>query len=158
MSRAIADRWLGIAHERFSAAGFRIGAARAKVLDVVARDAQCLVGAQDIVAALRSEGGIGSQASVYRVFDKAYRLGLLRRELDESGAVRYEISLPEFHHHHLVDETSGETIPFHDDELEAAIVAAAARLGVRMTGHEVRIRGMVGGLGPTTDQLPAVGP
>lgn len=141
--RGAADRWLAIAHERFGAEGLRIGAARACVLDVIARDAQCLVGAQEIVAAIRRDGGTGSQASVYRVFDDAYRLGLLRRELDDSGGVRYEIVLPESHHHHLVDDASGQTTPFHDDELDAAIVAAAHRLGVRMTGHEVRIRGVI---------------
>jgi Fe2+ or Zn2+ uptake regulation protein len=140
--RAIAERWLALAHERFAADGLRIGAARARVLDVVARDAQCLVGAQDIVAALRRDGGAGSQASVYRVVEDAYRLGLLRRDLDESGGVRYEIVLPEAHHHHFIDEASGTTTPFNDHDLEVALAAVAERLGVRMTGHEVRIRGI----------------
>ena len=83
--RAAADRWLDRAHERFAAEGLRIGAARARALDVIARDATCLVSVLDLVSAVRNQGGAGSQASVYRVVEQAHRLGLLRRELGADG-------------------------------------------------------------------------
>ena len=140
--RAASDRWLDRAHDRFAAEGLRIGAARARALDVIARDATCLVTVQELVRALRRDGGAGSQASVYRVVEQAHRLGLLRRELGPDGAVRYEIVIPGEHHHHLVDDASGETVPFVDDDLERALEEAARRLGVRMTSHDVRIRGV----------------
>ena len=140
--RAVADRWLDRAHERFAAEGLRIGAARARALDVIARDATCLVSVLDLVSAVRNQGGAGSQASVYRVVEQAHRLGLLRRELGADGVVRYEIVLPDLHHHHLVDDTTGTTVPFVDDDLERALAQAARRLGVHMTSHEVRIHGV----------------
>ncbi|MBM3634407.1 MAG: transcriptional repressor [Actinobacteria bacterium] len=140
--RAAPDRWLDRATDRFAAEGLRIGAARARALEVIARDATCLVTVQDLVRALRQDGGAGSQASVYRAVEHAHRLGLLRRELGADGAVRYEIVLPDEHHHHLVDDDSGEIVPFIDDDLEQALDQAARRLGVRMTSHEVRIRGV----------------
>ena len=119
-----------------------MGAARATALGVIARDAICPVCVQDLVRAVRRQGGAGSQASVYRVVEQAHRLGLLRRELGPDGAVRYEIVIPGEHHHHLVDDASGETVPFVDDDLERALEEAARRLGVRMTSHDVRIRGV----------------
>ncbi|MBM3665631.1 MAG: transcriptional repressor [Actinobacteria bacterium] len=141
-ARGMSDRWLDFAYKRFEAQGLRIGPARARTLDVIARDAICLVCVQDLVRAVRQQGSAGSQASVYRVVEHAHRMGLLRRELGPDGAVRYEIALPDEHHHHLVDDDSGETVPFVDDDLERALEQAARRLGVRMTAHEVRIHGV----------------
>jgi hypothetical protein len=48
----------------------------------------------------------------------------------------YEIADPEGHHHHLIDEVTGVVEPFEDPALERAIVAAARRAGIEMTGHE----------------------
>ena len=107
----------------------------------LAAHGQCLIGAQEVVDLLRSEGGSGSQASVYRVLDELHGMGLLHRHAAPNGTARYEIALPGTHHHHLVDAASGDVVPFHDAELEAAIAGAARRLGVEMTAHEVVITG-----------------
>jgi Fur family ferric uptake transcriptional regulator len=118
----------------------RSGAARTAVIELLAREGQCLLSAQDILDRLRSQGG-GSAASVYRVIDELFGLGLLHRLDGRDGVARYEIADPDRHHHHFVDEQTGEVEAFSDEALEQAIDAVAGRLGVRLSGHDVVLRG-----------------
>ncbi len=141
MDAQLRDRWLATAHERLAAAGLRTGAARERVMECLARDAQCLVSVQELMDRLRRDGGGGSQASLYRILDELHGLGLLHRHVLPDGTSRYELALPGTRHHHFVDEASGRVEPFTDPDLERAIATAARRLGLRMTGHEVVITG-----------------
>ena len=140
MDQLLRDRWLAQADETLSTAGRRSGAARTAVVELLAREGQCLLSAQEIIDRLR-EGGTGSPASVYRTLDELFELGLLHRLDGRDGIARYEIADPHRHHHHLVDEASGEVRPFTDDALERTIEAVAKRLGVQLTGHDVILRG-----------------
>jgi Fur family ferric uptake transcriptional regulator len=140
MDEALHDRWLARADRQLSGPGRRAGAARTAVVELLAREGQCLLSAQDIIDRLR-ERGIGSPASVYRALDELFELGLLHRLDGRDGTARYEISDPHRHHHHFVDEVSGEVRAFTDDALEQTITAVARRLGVELTGHDVMLRG-----------------
>ncbi|MDA0185796.1 transcriptional repressor [Solirubrobacter phytolaccae] len=135
---ALRDRWLDHATRTLSTSGRRAGAARTAIIEVLAREGQCLLTAQELLDRL---GPRGSYSSVYRTLEELFGLGLLHRMSGRDGIARYEIADPERHHHHLIDETSGTAHPFTDDELERVIHAAAERLGVTLTGHEVVIRG-----------------
>jgi Fur family transcriptional regulator, ferric uptake regulator len=141
MDSALRDRWLERAEQRLSGAGLRAGAARTAVVELLAREGQCLLSAQEITEQLRTHG-VGSAASVYRVLDELFELGLLHRLDGRDGIARYEIADPERHHHHIVDEHSGEVRPFADERLEEAIAAVGERLGMRLTSHEVILRGV----------------
>lgn len=141
MDTALRDRWLARACTRISSAGLRSGAARTRVVELLAREGQCLIGVQEIVDRLRAEGSPGSQASVYRVLDELQGLGLVARSIDAQGVSRYEIADPEAHHHHLIDDATGAVEPFEDPALERAIAAAAVRAGIELTGHEIVLRG-----------------
>ncbi len=141
MDAVLRDRWLAHARRRMSGAGLRAGAARAQVVAFMAEEGQCLVGAQEIVDGLRERGGVGAQASVYRVLDELHGLGLVRRSLDDQGAARYEIHDEDHHHHHFVDDATGAVTAFADPELERALADAAARLGVELSGHDIVLRG-----------------
>lgn len=141
MNPALRDRWLARAERRMADAGLRAGAARSRVVTLMAEDGQCLVGARDVVDRLRARGAGGSQASVYRVLDELTGLGLLRRSLDDQGLARYEIDDASHHHHHVVDDETGRVEAFEDADLEAAVVAAARRLGIELTGHDIVLRG-----------------
>ena len=70
------------------------------------------------------------------------RLGLVHRVDGRDGVARFEIADPERHHHHVVDEATGEVRPFSDESLEHAIAAVGQRLGMRLTSHEVILRGV----------------
>lgn len=141
MDDALRDRWLALAHQRIAGAGLRSGAARTRVVELLAREAQCLIGVQALVDRVRAEPAPGSQASVYRVLDELLGLGLLRKVIDEHGLARYEIADPETHHHHFVDSATGRVEPFEDPSLEEAIAGVATRIGVELTSHEVVLRG-----------------
>jgi Fur family ferric uptake transcriptional regulator len=140
MDAKLRDRWLERAHERIDGAGLRAGAARAAVTEVLASDGQCLLTAQEITERVRARGA-GSAASVYRIVDELFALGLLHRLDGHDGVTRYEIADPEHHHHHFVDEATGGVEAFADAALEQAIKDAAARLGIELTGHDIVLRG-----------------
>jgi Fur family transcriptional regulator, ferric uptake regulator len=140
MDSQLRDRWLAHVQRRTNTAGLRTGAARQAVVELLAREGQCLLTAQEITDLLRSQGS-GSTTSVYRVLDELFKLGLLHRLDGRDGIARYEIADPEEHHHHFVDETTGSVEAFSDDALEQAINAVADRLGIDLTGHDVVLRG-----------------
>lgn len=123
-----------------TAAGLRAGSARTAVVELLAREGQCLLSASEIADRLRAER-VGSIASVYRVVEELSELGLLHRLDGRDGVARFEIADPEHHHHHVVDELTGDVRPFSDDDLERAIEAVADRLGIVLTGHDVVLRG-----------------
>src|ERR1700739_4992054 len=141
MDGALRDRWLEQAEQRLTGAGLRAGAARTAVVELLAREGQCLMSAQEITDRLRGRGS-ASAASVYRVLDELFELGLLHRLDGRDGIARYKIADPQRHHHHIVDERSGEVRPFTDEALEDAIAAVGRRLGMRLTSHEVILRGV----------------
>jgi len=141
MNADLRDRWLARANDRIAAAGMRAGSARTAVVELLAREGQCLLTVQEIIDRL-PRSGPGSSSSVYRAVDELLALGLIRRLNDHGdGAARYEIADPDRHHHHFVDERDGHVEPFTDPEVEAAIHAAARRLDVDLSGHELVLRG-----------------
>lgn len=140
MDSQLRDRWLAHIQLRTSAAGLRTGAVRQAVVELLAREGQCLLTAQEITDLLRNQRS-GSTTSVYRILDELFELGLLHRLDGRDGIARYEIADPEEHHHHFVDETTGSVEAFSDEALEQAIDAVAERLGIDLTGHDVVLRG-----------------
>jgi Fur family ferric uptake transcriptional regulator len=134
------DRWLVHAQQLAAGAGLRSGAARTAIVELLAREGQCLLSAQEITDRLRSQGS-ASAATVYRVIDELFALGLLHRLDGRDGVARFEIADPHRHHHHFVDEQTGEVEPFADETLEHAIETVAQRLGVELSGHDVVLRG-----------------
>jgi Fur family ferric uptake transcriptional regulator len=141
MDPELRDRWLRRAQELMAGAGMRSGAARTAVLELLARDGQCLLSAPEITDRLRARG-VGSAATVYRVIEELFELGLLHRLDGRDGAARFEIADPERHHHHFVDERTGDVEAFTDEALEEAIGGVAQRLGVELSGHDVVLRGV----------------
>jgi Fur family transcriptional regulator, ferric uptake regulator len=134
------DRWLEHASERMRSAGLRSGAARTEVIELLAREGQCLLSATEITDRLRGRS-VGSAATVYRVIEELFGLGLLHRLDGRDGVARFEIADPDGHHHHFVDERTGEVRPFSDAEFERAVCAVADRLGIDLVAHDVVLRG-----------------
>jgi Fur family ferric uptake transcriptional regulator len=121
--------------------GFRAGGARTAVIDLLARQ-RCCVSAQEIWEELHDEEAAPGIASVYRAVETLQKLGLVQRVDVGEGVARYEPALPGGdHHHHVVCERCGRIVPFADEDLEAAIDSLGERLGHRVSGHEVVIRG-----------------
>jgi Fur family transcriptional regulator, ferric uptake regulator len=135
------DAWKDHARATLRDEGFRTGGARSAVIDLLARQ-QCCRSAQEIWEELHGEDAAPGIASVYRAVETLQKLGLVQRVDVGEGVARYEPALPGGdHHHHVVCERCGRIVPFSDDRLERAIDSLGERLGHRVSGHEVVIRG-----------------
>lgn len=132
--------WADTAAARLAEAGYRRGGARAAVLELLDEQA-CALTAYDIEAALREHGRAVGRASVYRVLEELHELGLVTKVDLGQGQARYEPARPEHHHHHLVCDTCGAIVPFHDDALERAITALSRRVDFDVSEHEIVLHG-----------------
>lgn len=128
--------WANDAHERLRAAGYRSGAARAAVIDLLDGE-RCCVSAGDLHASLAPRIGL---ASVYRVLESLSEVGSVRRVDVGDGVARYE-PLREAHHHHLVCTECGKVEAFDDPALERAIRRVEAKSGYAVETHDVVLQG-----------------
>ncbi len=136
-----AERWVERAEAELAAAGHKRGGARRALLELLDRQ-ECALSALEIEEALCA-AGTGrrvSRASVYRILDELERLRLVQRVEIGQAMVRYE-RVCEHHHHHLVCEQCGVIMPFSDPALERAISSLSQRVPLRVSEHEIVLRG-----------------
>jgi Fur family transcriptional regulator, ferric uptake regulator len=133
--------WAERAGQALAAAGYRRGGARSAIVELLDEQA-CALSAVEIGEALNERGRGASRASVYRVMEELEQIGLLARVEVGQGIVRYEpVRDGAGHHHHLVCERCGRLEPFTDDGLERAIRRLSERLPLKVSEHEIVIRG-----------------
>jgi Fur family transcriptional regulator, ferric uptake regulator len=128
--------WARLAEERLDQAGYRSGAARRQVIELLATEGCALT-------ALEMDRRVAAgRASVYRTLEQLEKLRLIQR-VDTGGgeAAGYERLDPEGHHHHLVCRQCGRLVPFADPALERAIEAVSERAEFEVDGHDVVLRG-----------------
>lgn len=129
--------WAERAKRRLNEAGFRAGAARQRVIELLGGES-CAITALEIDARLPDVG----RASVYRTLDQLEQLELVHR-VDVGGeVVAFERSDPGGHHHHMVCVRCGRLVPFSDTSLERAIEAIGARAEFEIAAHDVLLRGV----------------
>jgi Fur family ferric uptake transcriptional regulator len=128
--------WAETAIQRLDEAGYRSGAARREVIELLAGEA-CALTALEIDRRLDAVG----RASVYRTLDQLDRLNLVQRVEIGGDSAGYERVDPELHHHHLVCEECGRLAPFADRSLEQAIEAVSRRADFEIAAHDVVLRG-----------------
>lgn len=121
---------------RLDEAGYRSGAARREVIELLAGE-PCALTALEIDRRLDSVG----RASVYRTLDQLDRLNLVQRVEIGGDSAGYERVDPELHHHHLVCDECGRLAPFADRSLEQAIEAVSRRAEFEVAAHDVVLRG-----------------
>jgi Fur family ferric uptake transcriptional regulator len=133
--------WANDAAEALASAGYRRGGARRAIVELLDEQA-CALSAAEIEHALGTRKRAVSRASVYRVVEELADMGLLQRVDVGHGSVRFEPARHgPGHHHHLVCDRCGRLEPFSDDGLERAIRRASERLPVRVSEHEIVLRG-----------------
>lgn len=129
--------WAERASTRFNEAGFRAGAARRQVIELLDGE-HCAVTALEIDQRLPSVG----RASVYRTLEQLEQLDLVHR-VDVGGeVVAYERNDPGEHHHHIVCVRCGRLLPFEDSRLERAIHAVGETAEFEIVSHDVLLRGL----------------
>ena len=135
------DLWAEDARGALRRSGGRGGAARERVVSLLAEES-CALTAAEIDRRLPKVG----RASVYRALEQLEGLGLIQRLDLGSGASGYERLGPRGeHHHHLLCRDCGRLVPFHDEELEQAIRSVGRESGFRVTSHEVTLQGTCAG-------------
>ncbi|HET9163529.1 MAG TPA: Fur family transcriptional regulator [Solirubrobacterales bacterium] len=128
--------WAETAVHRLDEAGYRSGAARREVIELLAAE-PCAVTALEIDSRLDSVG----RASVYRTLDQLEQLRLVQRVEIGGDAAGYERVDGGEHHHHLVCEQCGRLAPFSDRSLERAIEAVSRAADFEVAAHDVVLRG-----------------
>lgn len=128
--------WAETAARRLDEAGYRSGAARREVVELLAAE-PCAVTALEIDRRLDSVG----RASVYRTLDQLERLHLVQRVEIGGDSAGYERIDAEQHHHHLVCDECGRLAPFADHSLERAIEAVSRAAEFEVAAHDVVLRG-----------------
>ncbi len=121
--------------QRLDEAGYRSGAARREVIELLAAE-RCALTALEIDARLSA-----GRASVYRTLDQLEQLHLAQRVEIGGDAAGYERVDPDQHHHHLVCEQCGRLDPFADRSLEEAIEAVSRAADFEVAAHDVVLRG-----------------
>jgi Fur family transcriptional regulator, ferric uptake regulator len=141
MKRGSEQSWSERAATQLADAGYRRGAARSAVLDLLDRE-HCALSAFDIEDALRDGDRSVARASIYRILDQLERLQLVQRVETGQGVVRYEASRGDHdHHHHLVCDRCGRLVPFADEKLEQAIDELSRRVPFEVSDHEIVLHG-----------------
>ncbi len=128
--------WAAEATRRLDEAGYRSGAARRRVIGLLATE-RCALTALEIDRRLDDVG----RASVYRTLEQLERLQLVQRVEIGGDAAGYERVDAEAHHHHLVCDECGGLAPFADRPLERAIAAISRDSGFEVAAHDVVLRG-----------------
>jgi Fur family transcriptional regulator, ferric uptake regulator len=129
--------WADRARTRLNEAGFRAGAARQKVIELLGGES-CAITALEIDRRLPNVG----RASVYRTLEQLEQLELVHR-VDVGGeVVAFERNDPGGHHHHMVCVRCGRLVPFSDPTLELAIEGIGERAEFEITAHDVLLRGV----------------
>jgi Fur family ferric uptake transcriptional regulator len=135
------ENWTDHVHAVLASAGLKRGGARDRVVQLLAAQ-PCALTAVEIEDALRATGRSPGRASIYRVLDLLVEHGLVERVEVGDGQARFERQHPGGeHHHHLVCERCGRLVAFDDPGLERAIDKLSARLGMRISGHDILLRG-----------------
>ena len=133
--------WSSEVQQRLRTAGYRNGAARTALVELL--DTQtCCASAADLHDTLRERGRNVGLASVYRVIDSLLESGLVQRVDVGDGVARYEpVRTAEEHHHHLVCTGCGKVEAFADPGLERAIHRVEETSGYAVDTHDVVLHG-----------------
>lgn len=82
-----------------------------------------------------------SIATVYRTVRLFEEAGILERHDFRDGRSRYE-QVPEEHHDHLIDLSTGKVIEFHSDDIERLQKIIARELGFDLVDHRLELYGV----------------
>jgi len=141
--------WASEVQQRLRTAGYRNGAARTALVDLLDTQA-CCASAADLHDTLRERGRNVGLASVYRVLDSLLESGLVQRVDVGDGVARYEpVRTSEEHHHHLVCTGCGKVEAFTDPGLERAIHRVEETSGYAVDTHDVVLHGACADCQPT---------
>ena len=121
--------------------GLKATAPRIKILEILEKNKEAHVSAEDVYKILlEMEEDVGL-ATVYRVLTQFESAGLVKRHNFESGHSLFELNQGE-HHDHLLCVKCGRVDEFVDAMIEDRQVQVAQNAGYKMTDHSLCIYGV----------------
>ncbi len=122
-------------------AGLKATAPRIKILEILEKNKEGHVSAEDVYKILlEMEEDVGL-ATVYRVLTQFESAGLVNRHNFESGHSVFELNQGE-HHDHLLCVKCGRVDEFVDELIEKRQIEVALKAGYQMTDHALCIYGI----------------
>lgn len=122
-------------------AGLKATLPRVKILEILEKDAQRHMSAEDVYKTLLDTGEDVGLATVYRVLTQFEAAGLVARHHFEGGQSVFEINQGE-HHDHILCVSCGKVDEFIDETIEHRQRAIARKAGYEMTDHSLYIYGI----------------
>lgn len=122
-------------------AGLKVTLPRMKILEILERNSDHHLSAEDIYKALLEQGEEIGLATVYRVLTQFEAADLIKRHHFEGGQAIFEL-LSKGDHDHLVCVKSGHVEEFHDPIIEERIQKIAEEHGFDVTQHSLVIYGI----------------
>lgn len=122
-------------------AGLKATLPRIKILEILQKNRDEHMRAEEVYQALREDGEDVGLATVYRVLTQFENAGLVMRHHFEGGHAVFELNEGP-HHDHLVCIKSGKVIEFSDPIIEQRQRAIAEAHGFKMTDHVLVIYGV----------------
>lgn len=96
--------------------------------------------ADEVLASLPSHLEGVSRATVYRTLEAFVSNAIVVRVCHPGSAVRYDVRVDQ--HHHLVCDACGKITDFDEPALDALPLPSVTRLGFRVQGFSVHVRGL----------------
>jgi len=122
-------------------AGLKATLPRLKILEILERNPDRHVSAEDVYKALLESGDDVGLATVYRVLTQFEQAGLVTRHHFEGGHAVFELNQGG-HHDHILCIKCGRVEEFIDETIEARQQAIAEKHGFEMTDHSLYIYGL----------------
>ena len=117
-------------------AGLKVTLPRLKILEILEKNSDRHMSAEDIYKETLDSGEDIGLATVYRVLTQFESADLIIRHNFEGGHSVFEINEGS-HHDHMVCTETGKVIEFHNDEIEALQEKIAEQNGYQLVGHSL---------------------
>ena len=122
-------------------AGLKVTLPRLKILEILEKNSDRHMSAEDIYKETLDSGEDIGLATVYRVLTQFEGAGIVNRHNFESGHSVFELEQGE-HHDHLICVRCNGVKEFVDDTIEQRQESIAKKFGYEMTDHELNIYGI----------------
>lgn len=122
-------------------AGLKVTLPRMKILEILEKNEQRHMSAEDMYKALLDSGEEIGLATVYRVLTQFEDAGLVSRHHFEGGHSMFEINAGD-HHDHILCVKCGRVDEFVDEFIEKRQEQIAKEAGYEMTDHSLYIYGI----------------
>ena len=117
-------------------AGLKATSPRLRILDILEREADRHLSAEDVYRALLTAGEDVGLATVYRVLTQFEAAGLVQRHNFDGSHAVFEMARGP-HHDHMVCVDSGEVLEFFDEEIERRQREIVAARGYELVEHSL---------------------